>query len=259
MNSFKKWRVVRYTEGEESTLESDIINKESDLDKVTTYQDDINKKEQKILQFERLKEDAKPTIPVADVKQEIKKEQKVSFLETESIPKVKTKKSSKKIKKAAMKKKVTEPEMSFDNLSFLNQSNNDIIQQQELDDTFDNTTFQYNNLFTPKPTKPVNMNMNNTNSSQKYVPAHNTRNQRQNRAKSRIQPYQNVISKPKNKSPELIENLDGTNYQNFRNFDYNYYRLEQPSLQFNKRVLKEGENKDKSLNLNQSSFMDTDI
>ncbi len=42
-------------------------------------------------------------------------------------------------------------------------------------------------------------------------------------------------------------------------FDYNYYRLEQPSLQFNKRVLKEGENKDKSFNLNQSSFMDTDI
>ena len=81
MNSFKKWRVVRYTEGEESTLESDILNKESDLDKVTTYQDDINKKEQKILQFERLKEDAKPTIPVAEVKQEIKKEQKVSFFE----------------------------------------------------------------------------------------------------------------------------------------------------------------------------------
>jgi hypothetical protein len=99
--------------------------------------------------------------------------------------------------------------------------------------------------------------MNNT--SQNYIPAHNTRNQRQNRAKSRIQPYQNVISKPKNKSPELIENVDGTNYQNFRNFDYNYYRLEQPSLQFNKRVLKEGENKDKSFNLNQSSFMDTDI
>jgi hypothetical protein len=96
LNSFKKWRVVRYTEGEESTLESDILNKESDLDKVTTYQADINKKEQKILQFERLKEDAKPRIPVADVKQEIKKEQKVSFLETESIPKVKTKKSSKK-------------------------------------------------------------------------------------------------------------------------------------------------------------------
>jgi hypothetical protein len=99
--------------------------------------------------------------------------------------------------------------------------------------------------------------MNNT--SQNYIPAHNTRNQRQNRAKSRIQQYQNVISKPKNKSPELIENVDGTNYQNFRNFDYNYYRLEQPSLQFNKRVLKEGENKDKSFNLNQSSFMDTDI